>query len=1058
MKNILHISDIHVSDIPTTGMSENVLRSLLPSLVDDLKTLPKVDTIFITGDIANSGQLPEYEIFLNQFLTPLLSELGLNNSRVFIVPGNHDANRRDWKASDQIIRDGLISNPQQSSVEGIIKEKINDPNFTWSENYTSLRDKLTNNNSNCIFSNKFFAAYEVDGVGIGCINSAWLSNKDDEKSLFVGEWQFLEIIKVLKPYEQKVILMHHPLDWLHPEDKSILMNRLHSSKISCLFYGHMHEFWMTKESIFSEDTVLKLQAGRLDKSKNPSLCGYSLVALHEQNTFESGEIYFRKFDPNKNKFRPWTERINDGKASYSLKDALPFSPEQFCECCNELISEIEFDLLCNTGLPSNQRKKLSEIFVLPALAAENEEYFTEDSFDPKRNAEITPKYHTLNALADSIESLVILGGENSGKTTLAKRISLYYLSNQASLNMEKVVFYLDLNGKSFRNVKRVQTDLLSFYFKDGVEPTHQAKIERKLKSPGAVIVLDSIESLDTPSLKIISEYISASPARFVIFGQLSARPILREMSDKISHAKKFNHISIKSLKRNHLKELVGKWNPSTNSTQTTKVASNALKVVSNTGMANNPFVYTMLLSIHERKTTSNRTYMHEADLIENFIEIIMQKHVVPLGNVPLYKDVLLFLGYLSKHMNENSSYLISHNVLLQKALDFNKQISQDFKAESYIDPILRSGIMRKIGDQYKFSQICFFNYVLANFISIQGTDYETLDAQLDFIRFDKVIEYVSAIKSDPKLLDYLAKKMDVAWDALIASENISDLKNAECEILNCAGHDIIDMIKQDMLESSFNSKQDSELEHNEKLDHADPLREQPITEIKVSQLNVKPIVLFLETLSLYARAFRSAEQILDANATQQHFTNIFNVYMNSIAFNIRAFDRQGRPIIIEHIKSILEYERIEQGKRGEIEAQVHAFINFVIAALPNSGVAMMSSDFFNHRQRQRIKTHRVQTNSNLEKILLTYCLCELDDVNVYNELKSQIYEKRHESSSLILKLFEFVFFNFNISNIEKENLKKLAEKMVKDRKTSQLFKNYTVVSQKMAQNVGIIDE
>ena len=88
--------------------------------------------------------------------------------------------------------------------------------------------------------------------------------------------------------------------------------------------------------------------------------------------------------------------------------------------------------------------------------------------------------------------------------------------------------------------------------------------------------------------------------------------------------------------------------------------------------------------------------------------------------------------------------------------------------------------------------------------------------------------------------------------------------------------------------------------------------------------------------------------------------------------------------------------------------------------------------------------------------MLTYCLCELDGVNVLEELKNQKYEKRHESSSLILKLFELIFQNFNISNREKEDLKKFSEKIIKERKTNKLFRSYTTVSQKMAQNIGIL--
>ena len=100
MKNILHISDMHVSSAPTIGMNARALDNLLPILIDDLKSLPKPDAIFISGDIAYSGKEDEYEMFISHFLKPLLTYLAIDYSRVFIAPGNHDFDQKKWKIAD----------------------------------------------------------------------------------------------------------------------------------------------------------------------------------------------------------------------------------------------------------------------------------------------------------------------------------------------------------------------------------------------------------------------------------------------------------------------------------------------------------------------------------------------------------------------------------------------------------------------------------------------------------------------------------------------------------------------------------------------------------------------------------------------------------------------------------------------------------------------------------------------------------------------------------------------------------------------------------------------
>ena len=53
-----------------------------------------LDFVFMTGDIANSGQPAEYEEFLEAFYIPLINIMGNAwDGKFFATPGNHDADR-----------------------------------------------------------------------------------------------------------------------------------------------------------------------------------------------------------------------------------------------------------------------------------------------------------------------------------------------------------------------------------------------------------------------------------------------------------------------------------------------------------------------------------------------------------------------------------------------------------------------------------------------------------------------------------------------------------------------------------------------------------------------------------------------------------------------------------------------------------------------------------------------------------------------------------------------------------------------------------------------------
>jgi 3',5'-cyclic AMP phosphodiesterase CpdA len=114
MKNILHISDIHASNHPTKGMNEYRLDQLFSKLIDDISSFPIViDTVFITGDIAFSGDSEEYAIFYKVMKKYLVEVLNISDSSIFCCPGNHDLQRAGWGISDKMAAKALLSYPEE---------------------------------------------------------------------------------------------------------------------------------------------------------------------------------------------------------------------------------------------------------------------------------------------------------------------------------------------------------------------------------------------------------------------------------------------------------------------------------------------------------------------------------------------------------------------------------------------------------------------------------------------------------------------------------------------------------------------------------------------------------------------------------------------------------------------------------------------------------------------------------------------------------------------------------------------------------------------------------
>jgi len=92
----MEITWLHISDFRIRGGDpydrDVVLRALVKSVADFCKRKRVPDLIFATGDIAYSGKADEYKL-ATKFFDDLPDGADQKKNRLFIIPGNHDADR-----------------------------------------------------------------------------------------------------------------------------------------------------------------------------------------------------------------------------------------------------------------------------------------------------------------------------------------------------------------------------------------------------------------------------------------------------------------------------------------------------------------------------------------------------------------------------------------------------------------------------------------------------------------------------------------------------------------------------------------------------------------------------------------------------------------------------------------------------------------------------------------------------------------------------------------------------------------------------------------------------
>lgn len=97
---LLHISDLHAR-VGNDASDQAVLVDAMLADVEQLAHQRAFDVVVMTGDIAYSGQAPEYSAAEELLFRPMLDLLRLPRERCVLVPGNHDVDRQRVKRFEE---------------------------------------------------------------------------------------------------------------------------------------------------------------------------------------------------------------------------------------------------------------------------------------------------------------------------------------------------------------------------------------------------------------------------------------------------------------------------------------------------------------------------------------------------------------------------------------------------------------------------------------------------------------------------------------------------------------------------------------------------------------------------------------------------------------------------------------------------------------------------------------------------------------------------------------------------------------------------------------------
>lgn len=308
----LHLSDLHMRR-DTLDDLRVVLDALWRDLYAQIQAGLQPDFIAFTGDIAYSGKEEESELAEEHFFRPLLEVIGLSPRELFVVPGNHDV---DWDGIKYLNPEILASLTDRAKVNKLLKaDAMRRLLLAPMAGYTQFIQRYFGPfpDHQILRDPPYYYVQTItsgnQSVALIGLNSTWLSgfnrdaegNVDDQGNLLIGDKQISDAIREAEDATVRIVLVHHPFDWLKEFEKHDVQARL-SHGCNLVLRGHLHEPILVKEKALSGE-IITIPAGTVYESRE-WLNGYNLVQLN----FDTGrgKIILRRYSEAR---REWVKDV-----------------------------------------------------------------------------------------------------------------------------------------------------------------------------------------------------------------------------------------------------------------------------------------------------------------------------------------------------------------------------------------------------------------------------------------------------------------------------------------------------------------------------------------------------------------------------------------------------------------------------------------------------------------------------------------------------------------------------------------------------------------------------
>lgn len=787
---VLHISDLHITENKNDSEKANfdqtvVLDPLIARVEQDYKKGLKPEIVIVTGDIAYKGIEAEY-IQAKNFFDELLNVLKLPGERLFIIPGNHDVNRKKYRKSDRLQYDSI----KELNDELEDEEHRKDLFRGMGDYFNFVQEKYPHLEG--IYDNlvPFVNSYNADcgrKIGIVGLNSSWMCRKSpDEREIAIGEYQIKNAMKELGKMgdvDLAISCFHHPLDWLRPDDRDRC--RSYFPDNSVLLCGHLHD----AAGGFIKDHIgnfFQFQAGGAYLGSESSWpARFQYITFDWDN--DSIRLDFRKFVKDR---RIWSldgETGDDGKKVYTdagikklsekarvepskpqpdkkISDVseIPNISEKYAGWLSEQCAYMNIEKLQGKGQAI--RLSLPEIFI-PLYGYEpgralSKKSGQEDGEIERAGMGERDKAVDIEDLIGKNDYLLLEGQAGSGKTTLLRHLAYRLARGESVQGLEQylpvLIFLKDLNGifvktpDNKRDKLSVRDILVGYFGKDDciIEPD---LLDSFLESGKVLFLLDGLDEMAPENRDIVvnafSDFRHGHPGNRVVF---SGRP--HGLTGAAINRFGEKHVRVLSLGMDQVEAFIRRWfsevyvDSSGMGKRSAEVMIGEIRAHQAIDqLLDNPLMLTAICILYyDGKELPNQ----RAELYKKFVDNMLYRRFSGAGRAADPEKVREFLMTLAFKMHDQGvrgadrSFAVGVLTGVVKRETDEEEKEYGKRVENLFDEIEPNcGLLKYENGQYNFRHLTFQEFLTATYVVDNSTDYaEAIEKYWDNDRYREVIK------------------------------------------------------------------------------------------------------------------------------------------------------------------------------------------------------------------------------------------------------------------------------------------------------------------------------